>query len=293
MIKYACDSMSFLPVWWPKRETNVTLPKCIEDLSKLGYQGVSLTRAWNEQIVAAYGTFARFREHLEANKMEIASVYYPDMFHDRTKWPMIMENAEELASFLKEFNCNNMVVGAPARKYVDWVMTDEEVTNTAKCLNRMAAIALKYGVKPTVHPHFEGTIEKRAEIDRLMALTEPELVGLCLDTAQSYVAGVDFLDALRTYKDRVSLLHFKDAREKGVRMGYHGRYYWEVGRRAWGYDMGTGKIDFPAVMNVLKEIKYDGWVVIEFDQPDLTPTPYESAKANKEYIDRVLSKIYK
>jgi inosose dehydratase len=293
MLKYACDSMSFLPVWWPKRETNTTLPECVEILSKLGYEGISLTRAWNEQIVAAYGTFERFQEHLKSNKMELASIYYPDLFHDKSRWPAIMENAEELASFLKECNCTNFVIGVPARKYVDWVTTDTEIANMAKCLNRIGYIAAKYGVKPTVHPHYEGTIEKRSEIDKLMSLTDPTFVGLCLDTAQSYVSGVDFADTLKTYQDRITLIHFKDAKEKGTRIGYHGRYYWEVGKRIWGYDMGTGKIDFPAIMRLLKEIGYNGWIIVEFDHPDSTPTPYESAKQYKEYIDNVLSEIYK
>lgn len=225
--------------------------------------------------------------------MELASVYYPDLFHDRTRWSTIMENVEELAAFLKECNCANLVIGAPARKYVDWVMTDEEITSMAKCLNRIGSMTLKYGVKPTVHPHYEGSIETRTEIDKLMTLTEPAFVGLCLDTAQSYVSGVDFIDTLKTYKDRIILLHFKDAKDRGTRVGYHGRYYWDVGKRAWGQDMGTGKIDFPAIMRLLKELKYDGWIVIEFDHPDSTPTPRESAQQYKEYIDKVLSKIYK
>ena len=287
MIKYAYEVNGFLPYWTPRKATNISLPKCVEDLSKLGYQGVELMGAWAEQIVAAYGNIDKFKEHLKANKMELAGVYYSDMFHDRSRWPNIMDYVEGLAAFLKECGSSNLIVGTPGRRTVGWIVTDEHIATIAECFQRMAARTLKYGVKPTIHPHYETTIERRSELDKLMAITEPTLVGLCIDTAQLFVAGEDGLDAIKTYKDRINYLHFKDAKEVVVR----GEVL--IHRKRLFYEVGQGKVDFSAIMNILKDMKYDGWVVIECDHPDLTPTPLESARMTKEYIDKVLSKIYK
>jgi inosose dehydratase len=275
LLKYGYEVNAF--TW-----RGVTLPKSIEILSELGYKGVELIGAWNEQIRAAYGTIDAFKAHLKSNDIELAGVYYNDMWHERSRWPTIMNTSERLAQFLQDCKCSNMVLGAPARRAVGWVVTDKHLETMAECLHRMAALTLNYGVKPTLHPHYENLIETRAELDKIMALTEPDYVALCIDTAQLYVAGADPLDALSTYRDRVNYIHLKDGKEK-LHRGFKGRRYWALGQ---------GKVDFPQAMRILKDMKYDDWIVVECDHQDPTPTPYEEAKMNKKYIDEVLSPIY-
>jgi inosose dehydratase len=285
MIKYGYEANGFVTYWWPQKATNTTMQTCIESLSELGYTGVELIGAWNQQIVAAYGTVDKFKEHLKSKKMELAGVYFNDMWHDRSRWPIIMATAQQLAAFLKECDCPNMVLGTPGRRYVGWVVTDKHLETMAECFHRMAALTLNYGVKPTLHPHYENLVETRAELDKIMALTEPDYVALCIDTAQLFIAGEDSLAAIEAYKDRINYLHFKDAKEVANRGTY--------GTKRYFYEVGQGQVDFPRIMEILKDMKYDGWVVIECDHPDLEPTPYESAKMTMDYINTVLSKIYK
>lgn len=284
LIKYGYEINAFTTYWWPNKATNTTMQKAIEDLSKLRYKGVELIGAWDQQIVAAYGTVDKFKQHLKNNNMELAGVYYNDMWHERSRWPIIMDATEQLARFLQDCECSNMVLGTPNRRYVGWVVTDKQIETMAECFHRMASKTLNYGVKPTIHPHYENLIENRAELDKLMTLTEPDYVALCIDTAQLFISGEDSLDAISTYKDRINYLHFKDAKEVATRGTFGSmRYFYEVGQ---------GNVDFPGIMRILKDANYDGWIVVECDHPDPTPTPYESAKMSKEYIDNFLIKIY-
>jgi len=54
--------------------------------------------------------------------------------------------------------------------------------------------------------------------------------------------------------------------------------------------LGRGVIDFPALHRILKGIRYKGWITIDLDNARISPL--ESAKVQKEYIDRVLAPIY-
>ncbi len=49
-------------------------------------------------------------------------------------------------------------------------------------------------------------------------------------------------------------------------------------------ELGHGDVDFPAVIQVLKDIGYDGWIVVEQDVLPGMGTPKESAQRNRDYI---------
>ncbi len=49
-------------------------------------------------------------------------------------------------------------------------------------------------------------------------------------------------------------------------------------------ELGRGDVDFPAVIQVLKDIGYDGWIVVEQDVLPGMGTPKESAQRNRDYI---------
>ena len=63
------------------------------------------------------------------------------------------------------------------------------------------------------HHHMGTGVQTRAEVDRLMNDTDPEVVHLLLDTGHLYWAGDDPLDMARAYADRIGHVHLKDIRQ--------------------------------------------------------------------------------
>ena len=49
-------------------------------------------------------------------------------------------------------------------------------------------------------------------------------------------------------------------------------------------ELGKGMVDFPAVLDALREVGYDRWVVVEQDLFPGTGTPKESAIRNRAYL---------
>ena len=132
----------------------------------------------------------------------------------------------------------------------------------------MKAIAelatIKYGVRPVIHPHAGGYIEFVDEIEQVEADIPPVLAGFCIDTGHTFYAGMDPIDILRRYADRVDYIHFKDidfAVFKRI-MGERIRFF-EACAQGVMCPIGKGVIDYPAIKDCLKRIGYQGYITVE------------------------------
>jgi inosose dehydratase len=62
------------------------------------------------------------------------------------------------------------------------------------------------------------------------------------------------------------------------------------GEKAWaGYcPLGMGKVDIPAVLEVLEKADSLHWVMVELDgTPNAPIAPFECAKRSKEYLEKL------
>lgn len=55
-------------------------------------------------------------------------------------------------------------------------------------------------------------VQTLAEIDRLMAMTDPSYVHLLYDTGHIFVSDNDYMTLLRKHRNRIKHVHFKDVR---------------------------------------------------------------------------------
>jgi inosose dehydratase len=177
----------------------------------------------------------------------------------------------------------NKIVGrvTPADSMTDeqWQIFVDGVHHIARQVKEEA------GLRTVFHPHCSTWIEAPHEVAKLMKLTDPNLVGLCLDTGHYQFGGGDSVAAVRQYADRIWHVHFKDcepniatqARKEGW------EYNFAVGKGLF-CELGQGEVDFAAVLNELDVINYDGWVVIEQDVLPSMGTPKEAAQRNRNYL---------
>lgn len=89
----------------------------------------------------------------------------------------------------------------------------------------------------------------RADVDRLMASTDPALVHLLLDTAQVAFAGDDPLDTAQAYADRIGHVHLKSVRPEVVnRVRDEGLSFQEAVELGVFTVPGDGAIDFRPIV---------------------------------------------
>jgi len=150
------------------------------------------------------------------------------------------------------------------------------------------AVHAETGLRTAFHHHCAGYVETPDEIARLLERTDPGLLGLVLDTGHyAYGAGngKSVLDALERFSDRIWHVHFKDCSiEVAERVRTENWDYFEAMRNGVFCELGTGCVDFPAVVEWLHARNYDGWAVVEQDVLPGMGTPKESAQRNREYL---------
>ncbi len=122
----------------------------------------------------------------------------------------------------------------------------------------------KYGVRATIHPHAGGYIEFADELARLAADIPAEVAGLCLDTGHMAYSGMDPVETLRRYWDRLDYIHFKDIDPVVFDevMGEKIRFFDACGKGVM-CPIGRGNIDYPGVRALLTELGYGGYITIE------------------------------
>ena len=140
-------------------------------------------------------------------------------------------------------------------------------------------------VRTVFHHHCAGYVETPSEIDTLLKLTDPELLGLCFDTGHYAYGGGDPLDGLRRHADRIWHVHFKDchpdiaadARREAC------DYFEAVGRGVF-CELGQGAVDFKTVLAELQGLGYEGWIVVEQDVLPGMGSPLQSAQRNRQFL---------
>lgn len=171
---------------------------------------------------------------------------------------------------------------APRLPKEDWDRMMEHFRELAK-------IAGSYGVRPVLHPHCGGYVEFADEIEAFANDIDNELAGFVLDTGHCRYAGLDPVEMLRQYKDRLDYVHFKDINGPVYEevMGEHIRFF----EGCWKGSMcpiGQGIIDYPAVKAVLNEIGYNGYITIEQEcDPRNKDKSLENCKASIAYLKSI------
>jgi inosose dehydratase len=166
-------------------------------------------------------------------------------------------------------------------------MTDEQWMVFAAGANHVARRVMdEAGIRTVMHPHIGTLIETEAETRRLLDLTDPSVLGLCLDTGHwTFGAGGDPVAAVREFRDRVWHVHFKDCEPAVAEASRVNE--WD-GPTSVGHgvfcELGRGCVDFPGMLAALGDIGYDGWIVVEQDVLPGMGHPRESAGRNRAYL---------
>ena len=163
--------------------------------------------------------------------------------------------------------------------------TDEQWALIAKGFNEMGRLAKEKGMYFTVHHHMGTGVQTEAEIDKLMELTDPDLVYLLFDTGHLSFSGEDVIGVLKKYVNRVKHVHLKSIRQSVIDEAKVKGYSFLDCVRAGSFTVpGDGDFDFTPVFDILDEAGYEGWVVVEAEQDPAVANPYEYAVLARNYI---------
>lgn len=166
-----------------------------------------------------------------------------------------------------------------------YVMNDEEWKLLYDGLNKLGALAAEKEMKVVYHHHMGTVVQTTAEIDRLMANTDPSLVYLLFDSGHLVFSGEDMLAVLKKHVKRVKHVHLKDIRPDVLKDVHEKNMSFLQAVRAGAFTVpGDGCIDFASVFDVLETNGYEGWLLVEAEQDPAKANPLEYALRARKYI---------
>jgi inosose dehydratase len=269
-----------------------TFEQLMEDFSTLGFTGTENCRKFPQDPAVLKGKLAE-------RGIELTSQWKGVIFAD----PAIRQ--EELAAyrkhveFLHAMGSKRVVTceigGSPfadpretANREAVQPLTDEQWGYVAEGLEQAGAICAEYGMKLVYHYHMGTVVESGQQIDRLMAMTDPGLVHLLFDTGHAYYGGSDPLDILRRHADRIAYVHLKDVREDVLsRVRKDGLTFLESVVNGVFTVPGDGCIDFAPIFGELRNLGYEGWMILEAEQDPSKAEPNHYARIAIDYIGRI------
>jgi len=168
-------------------------------------------------------------------------------------------------------------------------LTKKQWSHYAKGAESIAKVVKEtFGMRTVFHHHCAGYVETPKEIKKLLKLTDPNLLGLCLDMGHYAFGGGNPVEALKMCGDRIWHIHFKDFDPKAADISKKNNGdYFDAIKRGVFCELGKGTVDFKTIVDILNKQNYEGWIVVEQDILPGMGNPKVCAQNNRDYIKRL------
>ncbi len=255
----------------------------LEEIAAVGYDGTEL---------GPYGFYPTDSDELHralaTHGLTLTSAFVPLRWFQSDRLAADIEALMTVVDLLSALDCPLVVVadgmaspGEPTPDESAWKAVAGAMENVARQVQRM-------GLQIVVHLEAGSHLATPDDQERLCALTDPDLVGICLDTGH-YAYGFGHpRDAVRQYGRRIRYVHLKDVdpavRERASKDGLD--FYTAV-RSGVFTPLGQGCAEISGVVSDLLSIGYEGWLVAEQDV--LMPlkngtTPLANARQSRGFL---------
>ena len=283
--------LGIAPIAWtnddmPDLGAENTFEQCVSEMALAGFTGCEVGNKYPRDT-------AVLKKALELRGMQICNAWFSS-FLTTKPYEEVEKDFIEHITFLKEMGAK--VVGMSEQGHsiqgtdkpifeAKYVMNDEEWDTLCTGINKLGKVAKDMGIKLCFHHHMGTVVQTEAEIDRLMANTDPELFGLLFDCGHLAYCGEDYMSVLNKYADRIRHVHLKDIRPEKVEQVKREHLSFLQGVRLGTFTVpGDGVIDFKPIFDVLEKTGYEGYVLVEAEQDPAIANPLEYAIKARKYI---------
>ena len=276
------------PVSWgvmEETETSVwpSPDQVIEEISTAGYDGTEL---------GPYGYYPTDAQKLQgtlaSRGLTLTSAFVPLRWFQPDRLAGDIADLMSVSALLAALDCPFVVVAdgmarpeEPAPDDAAWRTVAAAMENVARQLQRM-------GMQMVIHLEAGSHLATPDEQARLCSLTDPDLVGVCLDTGHYAYSFGDPREAVRQYGRRIRYVHLKDV-DAGVRerVARERLDFYAAVRSGVFTPLGRGCAQIAGVVADLLSTGYEGWMVTEQDV--LMPlsngqTPMDNARQSREFL---------
>ena len=263
-------------VWFPDDPKQTPWHRFLDEVVEAGYEWIEL---------GPYGylptDLSALQPELNSRGLNVCATFIMRALHQASAWPEIEEEVLGAGELLASLNARFLVVIGST--YTDLFtgkllepsrLQDDAWQRMIDATHRVADLAQeKFGLTAVFHPHADTHVEYEDQIERFLQDTDGDRVSLCIDTGHHAYRGGDPARFMRRHHERVPYLHLKSVDPDVMQRVEAEDLPFAT---AVGMDMfcepSQGVVDFIAFRNVLEEIDFDGWAIVE---QDMYPAPFD------------------
>lgn len=216
----------------------------------------------------------RLVDELEKRELRLAALTVPFTWDYEIETEDEKARADYYINYLKHFP--GAVMNLPSRvgpNRKNLLKRQKEIIN---CVNALGKRAFENGITASFHPASPETsyFRTKGDYDVLFDSIDERYVGYTPDAGHIMAGGMIPFDII---KDNISIIkhvHFKDC---------SGTYEWRK--------MGTGSVDFPAIVELLKNNNYNGWIMVEEETDEAFRDPNKVIFDIGKYVEERLIPI--
>ena len=268
---------------WP------TWRQVLDEIARLDFQGTEL---------GPYGFYPtdalQLRDELAQRNLTLTSAFVPIGLFEAPRQEADIKIARDAARLLKALQCPYIVLadamrppGAPDPDMDAW-------RSAARLMETLAReFRDEMGLDTVFHLEAGSRLETPADMDLLADLTDPALIGICLDTGHHAYSDGDPRDAIARHGNRIRYFHLKDlnpAVAHRVKVG--GLDFHTAVIDGIFPAIGEGSVDIAGVIEDIKSLGYEGWIVVEQDTLGTHDyagrTPLEAVGVSRKYLEDTL-----
>jgi inosose dehydratase len=213
---------------------------------------------------------------LEKNHIPLISGYCTVNLTEPTQRAVEMAKAVKWCGLIKKYQGRIFVVGPNPvkRDTYDFAANKANIVGT---LNELAKTVQEQGLTPVLHQHTGTCVESRDETYAVLESVDTTHLKFGPDVGQLTKGGQDAVKVVKDFLPIVEHMHLKDYSGKDDHL--------------LGYcPLGQGKVDVPAILDMMEGRKISGMVMVELDNDwrNMAPTaPADLVKQSRDYLESI------
>lgn len=198
---------------------------------------------------------AKTKEILEANNLRLAALVLHQDWNNMTETEEEKKLSDKAIAFLADFPKAKLMVShhaVPGDRKEDPAELKKRREQVISCMASVADRAGEQGIVTAYHPNssVNSLFRTYDDYEVLFDMLSRTYVGWIPDIGHIVNGGMDALEMIKMGRSLIRHVHFKD----------------RIAQNEWAV-MGEGNIDYPAIVNYLKETQYGGWIMVEDESP--------------------------
>lgn len=284
--------LGIAPIAWtnddmPELGGENTFEQCVSEMALAGFTGSEVGNKYPRDTEV-------LKKALNLRGINIASAWFSSFLTTKPLEDTVIEFIKH-RDFLNAMGAKVIVVSEQGHSIQGMMdtpvlskkphFTEEEWNKLAKGLEELGKLADEKGMKIVYHHHMGTGVQTLEEIDKLMEMTDPNLVYLLFDTGHLTFSDVNPEVVLKKYINRIKHVHLKDIRKEVLDTVKREEMSFLNAVKAGVFTVpGDGIIDYDQLFKILDENNYEGWFVVEAEQDPAKANPLEYAIKVRKFI---------